>query len=217
MKKVLSIVALVTAMLVAGKATAQLSVNGGLLGNIRSDSFKTTDINGKEVKKDTAESAGIGLYAGVSYNISISQNWGVAPGVYINYVGETEEARTYSAVLNMVDLNIPVLFNYKHEFTGTFGIMGFVGPNIRYGLVANQTYNYKDSSPQNKVDLYSTPTGAKDPYLTRFDLGLTFGVGVHFNAFRIETGFNLGLVDRNPAKDYNVNYHQFFVGVGYVF
>ena len=217
MKKVLSIVALATAMLIAGKATAQLSVNGGLMGNVRSESFKYTDINGKEVKKDTSESAGFGLYAGVSYNIAISQNWGIAPGIYINYAGETTEARTYTAVLNMVDLNIPILFNYKHEFTGTFGIMGFVGPNIRYGLMANRTIKYKNPESQEKTDLYSTPAGANDPYLTRFDLGLTIGVGVHFNAFRIETGFNFGLIDRNPQKNYNVNYHQFFVGVGYVF
>ena len=93
MKKVLSIVALATAMLIAGKATAQLSVNGGLLGNVNSVSFKYTDINGKEVKKDSTENAGIGLYAGVSDNLPNSQNWGIAPGVYLNYVGKNKEGK----------------------------------------------------------------------------------------------------------------------------
>ena len=217
MKKVLSIVALATAMLIAGKATAQLSVNGGLLGNVNSVSYKYTDINGKEVKKDSTENAGIGLYAGVSYNIPISQNWGIAPGVYLNYVGKNKEEKAYTVVLDMVDLNIPILFNYKHEFTGTFGIMGFVGPNVRYGLMANQTIKVKNPESVDKTNLYSTPAGAKNPYLTRFDLGLTFGVGVHFNAFRIETGFNVGLIDRDPEKNFTQNFHQFFVGVGYVF
>ena len=42
-------------------------------------------------------------------------------------------------------------------------------------------------------------------------------MAVHFNAFRIETGFNVGLIDRDPEKNFTQNFHQFFVGVGYVF
>ena len=66
------------------------------------------------------------------------------------------------------------------------------------------------------IDLYKENSFGHTP-LTRPDLGLTIGVGVHFNAFQIQTGFNFGLLDRNPDTNTTQNFHQYFAGVGFVF
>ena len=117
-------------MLVAGNANAQLSVNGGFLGNVLSTSYKYTDVQGKEQKSDTSFANGLGFYAGLIYS--------VLENAEFSYAGKSEEKTTagtkYTDVVDMMDLNIPILFNFKWDFTSSFGIMAFVGPNFRYGL-----------------------------------------------------------------------------------
>jgi hypothetical protein len=137
--------------------------------------------------------------------------------VYINYVGDVDKTKAATTTVDMVDLNVPILFNYKKEFTSSFGIRGFVGPNIRFGIMAKSQVDSKPTNSTIKTDLYKKPSGADHAPLTRTDLGLTIGVGVHFNAFQIQTGFNFGLLDRNPGKNVTLNMHQYFVGVGFVF
>ncbi len=208
-------------MLVAGKANAQLSVNGGFLGNVLSTSYKYTDVQGKEQKSDTSFANGLGFYAGASYNIPFSTHWGIAPGLYFSYAGKSEEKTTagtkYTDVVDMMDLNIPILFNFKWDFTSSFGIMAFVGPNFRYGLSYKETYKYGDNFADFVITPYKKADGADKPAWSRFDLGVNFGAGVHFNAFRIEVGYNFGLLDIDNDKNYTVNSNHVFVGVGFVF
>lgn len=52
---------------------------------------------------------------------------------------------------------------------------------------------------------------------SRFDLGVNFGAGVHFNAFRVEVGYNLGLLDIDNSKEYTTNSNHVYVGVGFAF
>lgn len=219
MKKVFAIVAVAAAMIFGGKANAQLSVHGGVLTNVSPYTISTSIAS---LTDTIGEYAGYGFYGGLTYNIAFTEHWGIAPGVYVNYVGKNEDNTTagtqYTDILSMVDINIPILFNYKVDFTSSFGIKGFVGPNIRYGLSANRTIKYKnDILPPLKTDLYEKSSGSQSSLLTRTDLGLMVGVGVHFNAFQIETGVNIGLLDRDPAKNTTQNFHQYFVGVGYTF
>lgn len=141
---------------------------------------------------------------------------GVAPGIYVDYIGKSEEKTIGTYSTDMVDINIPILFNYKVDFTSSFGIIGFVGPNIRYGLSAKSSVKIKATNTTETAYLYKEDNSGNTS-LTRTDIGLTVGVGVHFNAFQIQTGFNYGLLDRDPDKNISQNFHQYFVGVGYVF
>ena len=217
MKKVFSILAVAAAVLVAGTANAQMSVNAGFLSNINNTQTKFTNpLTNNEVKNDTMVSAGVGVYDGLSYNINFTEHWGVAPGIYVDYIGKSEENTLGTYSTDMVDINIPILFNYKVDFTSSFGIIGFVGPNVRYGLSAKSSVKIKATNTTETADLYKKDNSGNTP-MTRTDLGLTVGVGVHFNAFQIQTGFNFGLLDRDPGKNITQNFHQYFVGVGYVF
>lgn len=222
MKKIFSFVAVAAALLVAGNANAQLSVNGGFLGNVLSTTYKYTDALGNEHKSDTSYANGLGFYAGASYNVPITSFFGIAPGLYFSYAGKSEEKTTtgtkYTDVVDMMDLNIPILFNFKWEITDFFGIMGFVGPNFRYGLNYKETYKYNDNITKDYVITpYKKADGADKPALSRFDLGVNFGAGVHFNAFRVEVGYNLGLLDIDNSKEYTTNSNHVYVGVGFAF
>ncbi len=217
MKKVFSFVAIAAAMLIAGQASAQMSVNAGFLNCYNNTQTKLTNpLTNNEVKTDSLLNGGIGVYAGLSYNIQFTEHWSVAPGVYFNYSGRIEENILTTKTTNMVDINIPVLFTYKVDFTNSFGIMGFLGPNFRYGLSAKSAVKTIATNTTETIDLYKENSFGHSP-LTRPDLGLTIGVGVHFNAFQIQTGFNFGLLDRDPSKSTTQNFHQYFAGVGFVF
>lgn len=211
MKKVFAFVALATFMLVAGKATAQLSFNAGLGANLIDNTIKFSDGS----KKDTAFAA-VGFHVGLSYNVNFTEQWGIAPGIYFDYSGRSTEKLGVTRVEDMWNVDIPILFNYHRDFTERFGIIGFVGPTLRYGLSGKCVYKYSDGTPSYTFDYYKKPSGSSNSYYTRFDLGLTLGVGVHFNALQLHVGYNIGLVDRDPEKDFTTHFHQFFFGVGFV-
>lgn len=40
---------------------------------------------------------------------------------------------------------------------------------------------------------------------------------MHFNAFRVEVGYNLGLLDIDNSKEYTTNSNHVYVGVGFAF
>ena len=104
MKKVFAFVAVAAALMVAGKANAQLSVNGGFMTNYDNSTYKYTNPAGKEVKNDTSYNSGIGVWAGVSYNMDFTEHWGIAPGVYINYVGDIDKTKAATTTVDIPNI-----------------------------------------------------------------------------------------------------------------
>lgn len=240
MKKVFSFVAVAAAMLVAGTASAQLSVNAGYL-NCSAKNHSEQTIGNTTQSSDTTVSMGGGFYVGGSYNVELMGGLGVAPGIYFNYTGKKDEKTTSvplvgdvttTSTTKMMNINIPILVNYKLTFGDDFAIFAFAGPDIVFGLNANSKVVVKNGNTENttEADLYKKQDGENAPALKRFDLGLMFGAGVQFTSFRLELGYELGLLNRNgdPKGSETVagittsyknssNFNRFFVGVGYAF
>ena len=226
MKKVFSFVAVAAAMLVAGTASAQLSVNAGYLNGTMKNHVEAT-VLGKTITNDTTVSMGSGFFVGGSYNVELIGGLGVAPGVYINYLSRKDEdtflGAKFTNTTNMLDINVPIMIDYKLTFGDDFAVFAFVGPNIRFGLSANsKTVNDKTDDVV-KDDLYVKEDGETDAnVMKRFDIGLMFGAGVQYNSFRLQAGYNMGLLDRCAYKDdsnskIDMKANNFFVGVGYAF
>ena len=234
MKKVFSFVAVAAAMLVAGTASAQLSVNAGYLSGTAKSHTESTLGNTTTVK-DTTASLGGGFYVGGSYNVELMGGLGVAPGIYFNYMSK-KDVRNYSlpvlgdgtvtTTTKMMNINIPILVNYKLTFGDDFAIFAFVGPDIVFGINANTKVVDKFGSTETVTenDLYKKENGEDAVDMTRFDLGLMFGAGVQFTKFRVELGYELGLMNRLGEKEYSTtgyswkgseNINRFFIGVGY--
>lgn len=226
MKKVFSFVAVAAAMLVAGTASAQLSVNAGYLNSTVKSHTEYT-LLGNTYKQDTSASMGGGFYVGGSYNVDLIGGLGVAPGLYFNYIWQTEEetllGTTFTDKTSMMDLNIPILINYKLTFGDDFAVFAFAGPTVRIGLAANTKTTNSANDKVVTDDLYAKEDGETDAQvLKRFDLGLTVGAGIQYSSFRLEAGYNFGLLDRCAYKDddnskMNMHFNQFFIGVGYAF
>lgn len=213
-------------MLVAGTASAQLSVNAGYLnGNVKT--YSEVNLLGTKISSDTSASIGGGFYVGGSYNVSLIGGLGVAPGLYFNYLTDTEKETilgvNYTDKTVMMDINVPILINYRLTFGDDFAIFAFAGPNIRFGIVGDNKITNDFDSKEIEDNLYVKEGGETDAeVLKRFDLGLMVGGGLEFGGFRLEAGYNMGLLDRSAYKDdantkLDVHINNFFVGVGYTF
>ena len=233
MKKVFAFVAVAAAMLVAGTASAQLSVNAGFLSNTAKIHTETTAL-GATKTNDTSAVLGSGFYVGGSYNLEIVGGLGVAPGIYFDMTTKKEENKlagiTSTTNSTMMDINIPIMLNYKLTFGDDFAVFAFAGPDVVLGLSAKTKTVTKTEGISGEIttedDWYKKENKPFDTYRTRFDLGVMFGAGVQFSSFRLEAGYELGLLNRLGEKESNVggittkgsaNYNRFFVGIGYAF
>lgn len=239
MKKVFSFVALAAALMFAGQAYAQLSVNAGYTSKSMKYHYKIT--NGSNTyAQDTTLSFGGGFFVGGSYNYALSDNIGISGGLYFSYNTRTEtDSQTALGVttdtkdvVTMMDLNIPILANYKLDLGGDLSVFAFVGPNIQYGLSANDKSEVTVSgSPiaalngttTHEDNLYVKEDGDGDAWtLNRFDIGVMVGLGLQYQNFRLEAGYNMGLLNRttynpNENEELTMNFSNLFVGLGYAF
>ena len=233
MKKVFSFVAVAAAMLVAGTASAQLSVNAGFLSNTARIHTETTAL-GVTKTNDTSAVLGSGFYVGGSYNLEIVGGLGVAPGIYFDMTTKKEENKlagiTSTTNSTMMDLNIPIMLNYKLTFGDDFAVFAFAGPDVVLGLSAKTKTVTKIDGVSGETttegDAYKKENGAEKPAMTRFDIGVMFGAGVQFSSFRLETGYELGMLNRLGMKETSAagvswkgsqKHTRFFVGIGYAF
>jgi len=233
MKKVFAFVAVAAAMLVAGTATAQLSINAGYLNGTAKYHSETTVLS-TTTNYDTTSAMGGGFYVGGSYNVELMGGLGVAPGIYFDMISKKDETKiagvTSTTNSTFMDINIPILLNYKLTFGDDFAIFAFAGPDVVFGLSAkSKTVNKIEGvsgETTTESDAYKKENGANKPALTRFDMGLMFGAGVQFTSFRLEVGYELGLLNRLGEKEASSTgyswkgsekFNRFFVGVGYAF
>lgn len=233
MKKVFTFVAVAAAMLVAGTASAQLSVNAGYLNSTAKYHSETTVLN-TTTNRDTSMTVGGGFFVGGSYNVELMGGLGVAPGIYFDMLSKKDETKvggvTSTTTTTLMDINIPILLNYKLSFGDDFAIFAFAGPDVVFGLSAKSknVTKIEGVSGENTTesDMYKKENGANKPALTRLDMGLMFGAGVQFTNFRVELGYELGLLNRLGEKETSSTgyswkgsekFNRFFVGVGYAF
>ena len=159
---------------------------------------------------------------------------GIAPGIYFDRLTRKEENKlggiTSTTNTTIMDLNIPIMLNYKLSFGDDFAIFAFAGPDIVLGLSAKSVTVTKvegvSGEDKDDYNYYKKEDGANEPALTRFDMGLMFGAGVQFTHFRVEAGYELGLLNRLGEKEYSnkvgswkgsEKFNRFFVGIGYAF
>lgn len=217
MKKVFSFVALAAAMMFAGQAYAQLSVNAGYT----SKTFTSTTKYGDNTNTKTY-SLGGGFFVGGSYSVGMSDGLNVTPGLYFTYNTDKDEDHGVTTTINTMDLNIPILFSYTYSLSSDLALFAFVGPNIQLGLSAQEKV---EGTPggilDGTADLYEKDDDGESMF-TRFDLGIMVGLGVQYQNFRLQAGYNKGLLDRCGYEDgdnYSFEYamSQIFVGVGFAF
>ena len=204
MKKILSLVAAV--MLLGTTAMAQASFGVGYMN----PNFSGAD-NGETLT---------GFYAGFDYNIHLTDNFGIAPGVYYSYQFKNTESKvgtiTSKTAFTEHYIGVPVNLNYGFKLAPDFALTLYAGPTISYGLLSNTKVTNNESvtgiSTDNTFNNYENSNYKP--------LDVLIGGGVAFDwaeMFRVTIGYNYGLLDRNASENHTFNRSYLHMGVAYLF
>ena len=204
MKKIFTVVLAASMMLFATNAFAQMSVGAGYVNS--QQKYKAGGIS--------ATTALNGFYVGGAYNINIAGGFGIAPGLYYefltrsdkSFLGTTGDTKEHY-------ITLPVMFNYGISIAPSVALRLYTGPSFAYGL-SSKTVDHITS-----VD-YTTDNYDSSGY-ERFDVLYGGGIALDINdRFRINAGYDFGLIDRDgnaDDKDSSVHRNQLHVGVAYLF
>lgn len=210
MKKTLSFALVAAAMLIAGKANAQLNVHVGY-----APQTYTATVGNSDDKMELN-----GFFIGADFNLPISGDLKVDLGANLRY--NTKEESNGTSILGVpisgkvtntqMLLDIPILLNYGLELKRDVRISAFVGPTITYALsgTTKSEGSLGALSASDEYDWYGDNSGR-----SRFDIAATFGLSVDFRDFRLFGGYNLGLLDLAENENITIKGNNWFVGFGY--
>ena len=227
MKKLITAMAIVTALFVTGKAQAQFTVNIGssldfITDRVYTESTYTGDAPSVSINSKHMEGYR-GLSLGANYNFSITENMGIAIGGQFrwNHLHISKSIfgpMTHRHISNVFYVDVPVMLNYNFNLNKDWKFTPFVGPMLTYGLggtikICDQDYNNAEIHPW--YGDYGD-TFAKHDY-KHLDLSAVGGVTVSYKHFNLSGGYRYGCI--NLAKDDVTKTHAsgVFVGLGYTF
>lgn len=137
---------------------------------------------------------------GVSYDLSLSENFSIIPGVEFATKGFKSDAVDGS--ISMSYLQVPVFAAYKFPLSDNMKLAIKAGPYVSYGIFGSDI-EWSDGEKNNVFD--------SDGGLDRFDAGVIAGVSLDFNEFQIGVEYSRGL------KKLTSDFSQFNQAYGVVF
>lgn len=207
MKKIFVTIIAASMMLVGVEAFAQVSVGAGWVNS-------TLTTKAGDVKTNPNSN---GFYLGASYNLSIAEGLGLAPGLYYEFLGSKDSAGSglsASSTTTEHYLDVPVMFNYGFELAPDCKLFAFAGPTLQFGLASNAKLKAgtSDINAEKKVNNYDGDYG-------RFDCLIGGGVGFQISAIQVKVGYNYGIVNRYTGDSDSISTHRsaVHIGVGYAF
>ena len=234
MKKALSIVLAAGLLLAGTNAFAQISVGAGF-------SHVTQRIKASGLNKDVSMN---GLYAGMDYNIPISENISISPGLYYEFAnGAADKLLNIGAASAVLKgrleehyLDIPFKFMFSIPYQGN-KFFAFAGPTASIGVSSKIKGDVKVLGFELKgdvLDMYDKNifesmdlmlgggVGADIGKMLRVTLGYNWGM---FNRLDLEnnqpqtraesgSGFSVSQLVRDNAT---INRQQFYIGVAVLF
>lgn len=211
MKKVISILAAASMMLLATSAFAQVHVGAGYIN----------DTETAKANKDADKSSDNlnGVYAGVGYTIHVSDAFAITPGLYWSMMGKKDSDNlaglTLGGDFKEHSLNIPVDFSYGFNLAPDAKFFVYAGPTIQYGLSSKTKYTGSVAG----VSGESTVDNFKNDDYSRLNVLVGGGVGAQvMDAIRITVGYDLGLTNLYKGSgDVIMKRNQLKIGVAYVF
>lgn len=170
MKKIIITLALAAAA--ALSANAQIAVGVG---------YQT-----KNYSNDGPKNGGI--YAGVTYNYTLSDGLAVAAGIDLSYLTSNDDG----VKVKEMNIGVPVLLNYAIPVADGFVLTPFAGPTFSYGL----SFDVENSGIS--LNMYDNSIAQ----MKRFDVLVGGGVALDVqNLIRVSVGYNKGLLNRADSDD----------------
>ena len=206
MKKLISTLLAASLMLLGTQAFAQLSVNAGYLNST------------KTMKGYDPENVH-GAFVGASVNLMLSDNFGIAPGVYYSLLAGKQNLVDFDAFLRIDGsfkehaINQPVYLNYGVDFGRDTRFFVFAGPTAQYGLSS------KVKGDVNSI--FGSGSSTYDNYeddLKRFNVFLGGGVGFDAGAFKVTVGYDYGMLNlADDDDDPVIHRSNLKIGIGFNF
>lgn len=148
--------------------------------------LNVSDINngasGTDMKAKT------GLYAGITANIPVSDEFSIQPELIYNQMGAKTNLYDFGSIIGNVStttkldyISLPVMLQYNFPSN----IYVELGPEFSYLVSAKQGLSSSIISPSTDINM---------DYLNRLNVGAGFGAGYNFNKnFGINARYTLGL------------------------
>lgn len=133
------------------------------------------------------------------YNISLSDEFGVAPGLGLNFAFGDDDYKGIKAY-------IPIDFNYGVSVSDDIKLSAFVGPTLALGLSS------KSKLGGVEVNYYD------DDNISRFDILLGFGCWLTFQEkYRLAFAYRMGMLDQNKTDVTTTKENLLTLTLGYTF
>lgn len=230
MKKILATILAATALFAGTNAYAQFSAGIGWLNSTETSRYTN--------KTDVDRFALNGLYLGGQYNLSIVENFGVAPGLYMSALfgqdAVTSKGLTVRADYREIALNLPVNLNYAFELGSVVKLIIYAGPVFHLGLTSRSAFEVRSDVPflpqlttgrytfnnftgqlkDSKGNLYEAGDAA---LRNRFNMFLGGGLGVQIGDFQIMFGYDHSMLNFSKDPNEKASRSQFKLGIGLSF
>ena len=202
MKKVLAIAA---ALLLIGTSAFAQSFGAGYV--------QSTQSNGSD------SAASNGFYAGFGYTAEIAPGIALNPGIYYEFLTASSASNlgnflTYNGKTTEHYVNVPLHISLAYSFAPTFKLFVYGGPTASLGIASNT----KESGSIAGFGGTSTTDNYASGDYSRFDILAGGGVGAEvMKKFRVNVGYDFGLLDRNKSDNGTLKRNRLTAGVAYVF
>lgn len=171
--------------------------------------------------------ATVGLRVGVVADIPIFESLYFEPGLY--YANRsfkyTLDSESWSGEekYNSSYLELPLLLQYRYNFSDDWGIRVNFGPYFAYALGGKAKWEkyseYDDEHHSGSWKLFSKDEDGETA-LKRFDFGLMTGIDVAYRQFSLGIGYQAGLANLNKdfaSKKYKIKNSGVYIQLGYNF
>ena len=203
MKRIITLVAAVVMMAFATNSFAQMSVGAGYLH--AGDQVTLKGLEAVEVGMN-------GAYAGVSYNLPISDLIGVTPGLYYSFLYTKDSAFEGALGAKVIEhfVNVPVYFNVGFDISDNARFFVFAGPTVQLGLSSKATATVLGQS----VDVDRYEAGG----YSRTNVLLGGGLGLNLGRFQITAGYDHGMFNLDTEDDGTKRIKRYAkAGIAYLF
>lgn len=214
MKKFFATILAASMMFAGINASAQILVGAGYINSELSGQY-----NGNKVDPENSN----GFYAGASFNLPLSGDFGIAPGAYFSLITNTQSGGgslfgvSYSGKSTFTEmaLNVPVMANYTYALNHDTKFFAYAGPTFQLGLQSKTDY----AGGIGSAGLSGTGDHYADGDYNKFNLYLGGGFGAQIAKFLIVLGYDYGILNIYAGNTDNTFYHRanLHMGVGYAF
>ncbi len=156
-----------------------------------------------------------GFYAGFGYSAEIMPGLSLNPGIYYELLtaSSSEDAFGYHLAGSKTTehyVNVPLHLSYALSFAPTFKLFVYGGPTANIGIAS--------STVGDLLGAKKTFDNYKNEGISLFDILAGGGIVAEImKKFRVNVGYDFGLLDRNSSDNVTLKRNRLTAGAAFIF